>query len=563
MPAPIPNAIALLVVGILVGTVHLLVYDARVVVSTTLYDSDSDSNSFQPPSPLDDSDMNMNMNTPVDEASSTTTPTTDDDSDMTTTTTTTTTTTSTTMEKEFQRPTNNYQIDDDRDQQIITSMMTKTNIDKSRNQQHRQGTPTTNNNDDDDAAVSLSTTTTSSAAAAAALMMMSVTNVHVHVHDGLAQTTTSGTDKKKGSFFREDHQQQQYSRPPPLTTSNATNSSLVSSNPTVIVPLLLLPLEKEEKQQPPPPPFPQPPFPPLPTIVVQLRGELGNHLSSIAHGLGLQWELQRIYGMHPTQLVLRHQKRRPPNGPTNIKSTTTTTTATTRDTLDACFPNLSSLLSLSSLLLFEDDDDDEEGDKKKNNNNSTSTRSTTFSSIRSQQRQWLTAEQRSKLHQVNGHQVTSHMYQVVTNESIHTGLQQFVELWNDPSRPLSTSTTISIPYLHVTTLASNYMVDRYYEEIRDFFRFHHDPSSCCALQADPEETVFVSDTYMVIWCHYYTASYCIVLYWMDRTFGPEFSRCSLTHSHFAFVSLLLFLVLSCCFVCGCVNTYISIYILHM
>jgi hypothetical protein len=218
--------------------------------------------------------------------------------------------------------------------------------------------------------------------------------------------------------------------------------------------------------------------------VVQLRGELGNHLSAIAHGLGLQWELQRTYGIRQTQLVLRHQHQHQRGN----RHTSHQKWKSTRDTLDACFPNLASLVTY-----FEGDNDNHNNNNNNSANTTSTSTSTIHSSIRSQQREWLTVEQQTKLHQVNGHKVN--LYEVVTNESIHTGLQTFADLWNDPSRPRhKRGSSISIPYLLTSTLASNYMVDRYYEEIRDVFRLNETSSSCCALRADPEEIVFVRAT---------------------------------------------------------------------
>ena len=54
-----------------------------------------------------------------------------------------------------------------------------------------------------------------------------------------------------------------------------------------------------------PDPYQKPP-PPM-TILVQLSGEFGNHLSKLAYGRALQLWLQEEYGVSDSQLVLRHQ----------------------------------------------------------------------------------------------------------------------------------------------------------------------------------------------------------------------------------------------------------------
>ena len=131
--------------------------------------------------------------------------------------------------------------------------------------------------------------------------------------------------------------------------------------------------------------------------------------------------------------------------------------------LQSCFPNLSKL-------------DFEQGDSSY----------FLFRPTNRVQVDWLTPQQKSALDQVNGKSLP--LYDLITNETMHTALQTFRNLLEDPSRPLPPG-NISVPFLLSKTLASNYLVDRHYDEIREFLRLNE---TCCKLLPDPDETVFVS-----------------------------------------------------------------------
>ena len=225
--------------------------------------------------------------------------------------------------------------------------------------------------------------------------------------------------------------------------------------------------------------------PNLPSIIVQLRGELGNHLSVWSHAKGLQLMLQENYNIS-TNLIIRHQMLdndrtdNPKWKPTELK-------------IKQCFPNLRGYdhsggngnqykvsKRIQDLWLYKTKDDNLK---------------TTYS---------LT-QLGNDLIRVNG--IRLPLYEYVTQEEITKGLDAFAKLLDISKNTTISSTSlaessstksatptmtpsISIPHLVVFTLANNFMVDKYYEQIREYFAFDYD--ACCKERPYPDETVFVS-----------------------------------------------------------------------
>jgi hypothetical protein len=224
----------------------------------------------------------------------------------------------------------------------------------------------------------------------------------------------------------------------------------------------------------------------LATILVQLRGELGNHLSVWSHAKGLQLQLSQDYGI-TADLVLRHQvlghsihgtRLNPKGKPTASK-------------FQQCFPNLRSQPTFGSA------------------------NTEYFLKRYTQQADWLknkTGTLLSQVHQrwlldlsrVNGRPVNA--YETMSDDDIHAGLTAFDQLLRLPptQKPITTTTStsttiqptsstvqdpISIPFLYVTALNNNYMWNRYYDEFRNYFAF--DDTACCKAIPEPDETVFV------------------------------------------------------------------------
>jgi hypothetical protein len=274
--------------------------------------------------------------------------------------------------------------------------------------------------------------------------------------------------------------------------------------------------QQRHQQRPPPPP---------PTIVLQLRGEMGNHLSGLAHAKGLQWDLEEHYFNNnnnninlpnPTtpQLILRHQ-------------TKTQKWQSTRTVLRQCFPNIAALH-------FEQGNTPEFATAKglqkewfktlsnNNNNNNNNNKTTITMSTNTTKNNMRNGEKKndpyhalivSELEGINGRQYGS--YRVVDAQQIEAGLTTFQTLWRQehskttttttttapkspPQQSSTTTTSVSIPFLLSHTLGSNYMVNRYYDKIVDFFRFNE--TACCGPETPyPDETVFVS-TVLLLFC---------------------------------------------------------------
>jgi hypothetical protein len=185
-----------------------------------------------------------------------------------------------------------------------------------------------------------------------------------------------------------------------------------------------------------------------PTIIVQLSGELGNHLSKIAHGYGVQRMLEDKFGIK-AKLVMRHQdhpkwQRTPP-------------------ILQACYPNLADWN-------YEEANSEEFVIRKK------------------QQEEWLTKEQQETLARINGIQV--YHGDIITEEILLEAMNLFDSLLQSKTKPLiDQNATISLPFLTIDTFSVNFVVDKYYDEIRALFALNE--SACCPRIPPPTESVFV------------------------------------------------------------------------
>jgi hypothetical protein len=190
------------------------------------------------------------------------------------------------------------------------------------------------------------------------------------------------------------------------------------------------------------------------TIVVMLMGQFGNYISGIAHAKGLQAALLKEYGVH-ANLALFHDRN-----PRVWKRV--------RRELQACFPNLRPF------------------DFEKANGPEYQERAR-------QQNKWLSTQQRRRLGSINEAINPPYALVGVINETrVMAGLRSYHELLNDPTGPnIPADAELRVPYLLSNTLSSNFAVDKFYNEIRDFFRFD-DGDSRCAQVPDPEESVFVS-----------------------------------------------------------------------
>lgn len=198
---------------------------------------------------------------------------------------------------------------------------------------------------------------------------------------------------------------------------------------------------------------------PLPTIVVQLRGELGNHLSTIAHGRGLQLYALEMYGLE-TNLLLRHQVM--PDGITSNPKWDPT-----RQTLQRCF-NFSEW-------------DFSRGAQWKE-----------FDDFKVQQEGWLDFLDLKKLDSINGRRMNGLLFkdnQPVQASDIERGLETFLEVLSRKDRPaVHQSATLQLPFLLSESMDNNILVDKYVDYFRAFFQL--DQSCCGEVEPDPDESVF-------------------------------------------------------------------------
>ena len=212
----------------------------------------------------------------------------------------------------------------------------------------------------------------------------------------------------------------------------------------------------------------------IPTLVIQLRGELGNHLMAITHGMGVKWYAKEMFALD-LQTELRHQVFT--FGP-NKEGTDSPKWKPTRDVVKKCFPNLRSW-------------DFDRG-----------TNWQEFEYSHKQQTQWLASLTKSRLDYINGRPwllaLTQRDPHAVEWHDLNTSLTTFMGLWNRTDRPKSKMNSwpfftsqhplVTIPFLYSHALENTLFVDRYFHEIRNLFRF--DFGSCCGVESPhPDETV--------------------------------------------------------------------------
>ena len=190
----------------------------------------------------------------------------------------------------------------------------------------------------------------------------------------------------------------------------------------------------------------------LPTIIAQLRGEMGNNLCVLVHARGLQYMLLEHYGLE-TNLLLRHQTREDGRDVSKWLSASRN--------VQELFPAL------------------RKWDFSHGGN------WTEWNERVSQQQSWLDIQQLSTLNLINA----------AERKQIDKCMQLFQQLLQSPERPTivessSNANQISLPYLYSQNLGF-FFVDKYYDEIRELFQF--DRRSCKQVP-DPDESVFVSHT---------------------------------------------------------------------
>lgn len=182
------------------------------------------------------------------------------------------------------------------------------------------------------------------------------------------------------------------------------------------------------------------------TFVIQVRGEMGNHLQKIAHGYGLQWLAQDYFQFSP-RLVVKHLKK--PKW------------KTARNDIIQCFPKLRHL--------------DYEG-----------AHHAEFQRLLKTHASWITQQNSSIVENAK-------FVREETFANISIGLDAMKQLIDSSSTKVENRPSHSndFPIVVLGGPMRNILVDFYYHHYRTLFEF--DNSACCAQIPEPDEVVFVSD----------------------------------------------------------------------
>jgi hypothetical protein len=175
-------------------------------------------------------------------------------------------------------------------------------------------------------------------------------------------------------------------------------------------------------------------------IVVQLSGEMANHLCKIAYGLGLKWILEEDYDTS-TNILWRHQD--------------SDTWRIARASVIMCFPNLRQL------------------DFSQGNTQEFTTR----------------MKQQDSIFGTN----TFYIKKCEDEKCIRRKLEAFLNILKQKNREsygIPNNANITLPFLYSDTLAMfGYINDRYYERFRFLFEFDLGNPSCCSMRAQRNENM--------------------------------------------------------------------------
>jgi len=192
------------------------------------------------------------------------------------------------------------------------------------------------------------------------------------------------------------------------------------------------------------------------SIVVQLSGEMGNHLSKLAFGFSIQQVLWEQYGI-ASHLILRRQEE-------------VAKAVWARKDVQACFPNFRN-------------QDFEAGNTGE------------FQQRLEQQQRWLGQKNASKLvlesgiseDEVDGR--LSYLHELLLQakrEPKNSLSQQALAVPNKDSK-------ITLPFIYTQSFVRWEYIERYYNRLRSLFAF--DDEACCASVPQPDEHVFVRTIY--------------------------------------------------------------------
>jgi hypothetical protein len=193
------------------------------------------------------------------------------------------------------------------------------------------------------------------------------------------------------------------------------------------------------------------------SIVIELSGEMANNLCKLAAGKSLQLWAKREYGID-TNLVLRKEYPDLVGALEKVKT---------------CFPRFRSVDFMEGNGPVFDNRNEQQREMFGINQSSlfrvTTARVDDIENTLSTLSNVLRTNMNANNNNNNNRMITSH-----------------VEIENN---------TITLPFLYVSYLALiDVWVDNSYEDLQQFLAFNR--SECCKLTADPDETVFVSSTFV-------------------------------------------------------------------
>jgi len=213
-----------------------------------------------------------------------------------------------------------------------------------------------------------------------------------------------------------------------------------------------------------------------PTLIIQLRGEMGNHLSSIAHGMGFKWYAEEVFGFE-FEVLLRHQTLG-----TGEKMQDSPKWKPARDSVKKCFPNLQGW------------------------NFDRGAQWQEFLDSENRQKEWLPLLTRKYLEYVNGRPwmgVTEKRdEQPAEFQDWNKTLTTLQSLWQRADRPMSKEFSsfflfrdkgdhakVSIPFIRSESLENTLVLDNYIDRLKALFAFDFD--RCCGEKVPKEdESVF-------------------------------------------------------------------------
>jgi hypothetical protein len=187
------------------------------------------------------------------------------------------------------------------------------------------------------------------------------------------------------------------------------------------------------------------------TIVINLSGEMGNHLSKLAYGYSVKWMLQEEYNI-TTHVILRHQASNK-----WVKAA---------ENVQRCF-------TATRSWSFEEGNTDE------------------FDFRDGQQKEWM-----GENHQYFSFSPTCNDEGCIRQ---HTDLmiKSIIKDWDD-SPTIGDHYNISLPFIFSDGYATvGYFNDRYASRIAELFHFDEGSPECCAARADPDESVFHIRNFLV------------------------------------------------------------------